>query len=114
MHALRAFAERVPLSIDRPNMTATSAYLNRPLRTYLAARRDRARADRRHYRIQARNAADAIRSGRSDLAAMNSHWADCPDGVKAIRRENIETWLRFVRELRALHTASIRCARAGE
>ena len=95
-------------------MTATSVCLNRPLRSYLAARCDRARADRRHYRIQARNAADAIRSGRSDLAAMDSHWADCPEGVKAIRRENVETWLRFVRELRALHTASIRCARAGE
>ena len=86
----------------------------RPLRTYLAARGDRERADRHHYRIQARNAADAIRSGRSDLAAMDSHWADCPEGVKAIRRENVETWLRFVRELRALHTASIRRARAGE
>ena len=95
-------------------MLATSSFLNRPLRTYLAARCDRARADRRHYRIQARNAADAIRSGRSDLAATDSHWADCPEGVKAIRRENVETWLRFVRELRSLHSTSIRCARAGE
>ena len=90
---------------------ATSSYLNRPLRNYLGARRDRECADRLHYRIQARNTADAIRGGRRDLAVIDAHWPDCPEGVRARHRQNIETWLRFLRELRALHTASIRYAR---
>ena len=85
--------------------------LNRPLRNYLGARRDRECADRLHYRIQARNTADAIRSERHDLAVIDSHWPECPAGIKARRRQNIETWLRFLGELRALHTASIRYVR---
>ena len=79
-----------------------------PCRSEAEASRDRERADRLHYRIQAHNIAEAIRGGRHDLTVIDFHWPECPEGVKAQYRQNIETWLRFLRELRALHTASIR------
>ena len=92
-------------------MLATSSFLNRPLRTYLAARGDRARSGSHRPRFAPGCGNGGGRSGRSDLAAIDTHWPGVPEGVKAIRRENVETWLRFLRELRALHTASIRTYR---
>ena len=101
---------------------ATSAYLNRPCRSYEEARRDsytarralRQRADRQHLRLMVRNTIIDIKSWRAELANIEATWPDYPTAMWGLRWAEQDTRLRYLHELRSQHTVLIRLRRAAE